>query len=124
MKRTISLVALLMALVMADKDSVLDLDFLNEADYVRITLDWLKRCWIDVKYTDDLLHFEIPGNQHYQSFSRVIPADFSTAVFPLGAGIVAGKEVRIANLDFDDLQGDKKVFDYVRMMNGNIRGSH
>ena len=114
------LTALLMALVMAEKDSVLNLDFLNEADYVRITLDWLQRCGISVKYTDDLLHFEIPGNQRYRAFSRVIPADFSTAAFPLGAGVIAGHEVRIANLDFDDLQGDKKVFDYVHAMNGNI----
>ena len=112
--------ALLMALVMAEKDSVLTLDFLNEADYVRITLDWLKRCGISVKYTDDLLRFEIPGNQRYHAFSRVIPADFSTAAFPLAAGLVAGKEIRIANLDFDDLQGDKKVFDYARTMNGDI----
>ena len=114
------LTALLMALVMAEKDSVLTLDFLNEADYVRITLDWLKRCGIKVKYTEDLLHFEIPGNQRYQPFTRVIPADFSTAAFPLGAGVIAGEEVRIANLDFDDLQGDKKVFEYVRQMNGDI----
>ena len=114
------LTALLMALVMAEKDSVLNLDFLNEADYVRITLDWLQRCGISVKYTEDLLHIEIPGNQRYRAFSRVIPADFSTAAFPLGAGVIAGQEVRIANLDFDDLQGDKKVFEYVRAMNGNI----
>ncbi|MBQ8756034.1 MAG: 3-phosphoshikimate 1-carboxyvinyltransferase [Lentisphaeria bacterium] len=114
------LTALLMALVMAEKDSFLTLDFLNEADYVRITLDWLKRCGIEVRYSDDLLRFEIPGNQHYKPFSRVIPADFSTAAFPLGAGVVAGKEIRIANLDFDDLQGDKKVFDFVRQMNGDI----
>lgn len=115
------LTAMLMALVMAEKDSVLTLDFLNEADYVRITLDWLKRCGISVKYSEDLLHFEIPGNQEYQPFSRVIPADFSTAAFPLGAGVVAGREIRIANLDFDDLQGDKRVFDFVRQMNGDIR---
>ena len=114
------LTALLMALVMAEKDTSLTLDFLNEADYVRITIDWLKRCGITVKYTDDLLNFEIPGNQQYQAFSRVIPADFSTAAFPLAAGLIAGKEVRIANLDFDDLQGDKKVFDYVKCMNGNV----
>ena len=114
------LTALLMALVMAENDSVLDLDFLNEADYVRITLDWLERCGVKVKYTDDLLHFEIPGNQQYRPFSRVIPADFSTAAFPLGAGVIAGQELRIANLDFDDLQGDKKVFEFVRQMNGSI----
>jgi len=71
------LTALLMALVMAENDSVLTLDFLNEADYVRITLDWLKRCGIQVTHRDDLLRFEIPGKQHYQPFSRVIPADFS-----------------------------------------------
>ena len=114
------LTALLMSLVMAEKDSILTLDFLNEADYVRITLDWLKRCGIKVKYSDDLLHFEIPGNQHYQAFSRVIPADFSTAAFPLGAGVIAGEEIRIANLDFDDLQGDKKVFEFVSQMNGDV----
>lgn len=114
------LTALLMALPLAENDSVLELDFLNEADYVRITLDWLERCGISVEYSSDLLHFEIPGNQRYKAFSRVIPADFSTAAFPLGAGVVAGKSVEILNLDFADLQGDKKVFEYVRAMNGDI----
>lgn len=112
--------ALLMALPLAQGNSVLDLEFLNEADYVRITLDWLARCGIAVKYTDDLLHFEIPGGQQYQPFSRVIPADFSTAAFPLGAGVIAGNTVEIANLDFDDLQGDKRVFDFVRQMGADL----
>ena len=114
------LTALLMALPLAENDSVLELDFLNEADYVRITLDWLERCGVKVVYSSDLLHFEIPGKQHYRNFSRVVPADFSTAAFPLGAGVAAGKCVEILNLDFDDLQGDKKVFDYVSRMNGDI----
>ena len=112
--------ALLMALVMAEGDSELELDFLNEADYVRITLDWLDRCGGRVEYSDDLLRFRIPGGQRYRSFSRVIPADFSTAAFPLGAGLISGDEVRIANLDFDDLQGDKRVFDFAAAMGGRI----
>ena len=114
------LTALLMALPLAEKDSVVELDFLNESDYVRITLEWLKLCGITVKNSDDLLHFEVPGGQSYHSFDRVIPADFSTAAFPLGAGVIAGEKVTIANLDFSDLQGDKRVFDYVRAMNGDI----
>ncbi len=113
--------ALLMTLPLAENDSLLKLDFLNEADYVRITLDWLKRCGITVKYSDDLLRFEIPGGQQYQPFSRTIPADFSTAAFPLGAGVICGESVNIANLDFTDLQGDKRVFDFVREMGGDIR---
>ncbi|MBR7130651.1 MAG: 3-phosphoshikimate 1-carboxyvinyltransferase [Lentisphaeria bacterium] len=112
--------ALLMALPLAEGDSVLDLDFLNEGDYVKITLDWLERCGIKVKHSEDMLHYEISGNQSYKSFKRVIPADFSTAAFPLGAGVIAGKEVRIANLDFTDRQGDKRVFEFVKEMNGDI----
>ena len=114
------LTALLMALPLAAGNSELTLDFLNEADYVKITLDWLKRCNVKVETSGDLLHCQIPGNQVYHNFECTIPADFSTAAFPLGAGVVAGKEVRIANLDFNDLQGDKRVFDFVRQMNGDI----
>lgn len=114
------LTALLMALPLAESDSVLDLEFLNEGDYVKITLDWLKNCGISVTAATDMLHYEIPGNQEYSAFRRVIPADFSTAAFPLGAGLIAGKAVRIANLDFSDLQGDKRVFDHAGKMGGNI----
>ena len=113
--------ALLMTLPLAAGDSVLELDFLNEADYVLITLDWLSRCGIEVLAREDLLRFEIPGGQRYSAFDRVIPADFSTAAFPLGAGVIGGAGVRIANLDFTDLQGDKRVFDHVRRMGGAIR---
>lgn len=112
--------ALLMALPLAENDSELSLDFLNEADYVKITLDWLVNCGITVNASDDMLHYHIPGRQTYKSFSRIIPADFSTAAFPLGAGLIAGKKLRIANLDFDDLQGDKRIFDYVRTMGANV----
>ena len=112
--------ALLMALPLAENDSSLHLDFLNEGDYVKITLDWLNYCGISVSASEDMLHYEIPGNQEYKSFKRVIPADFSTAAFPLAAGMISGKDVRIANLDFNDLQGDKKVFDYAREMGADI----
>ena len=115
-----SLTALLMSLPLADGNSVLELDFLNESDYVRITLDWLERCGIKVDISSDLLHCQITGNQKYQPFTRVIPADFSTAAFPLGAGVIAGKELQILNLDFTDLQGDKRVFEYISAMGGNI----
>jgi 3-phosphoshikimate 1-carboxyvinyltransferase len=110
-----------MTLPLAKKDSILTLDFLNEADYVKITLDWLSRCGISIEYNPNMLEYHIKGNQEYHSFNRVIPADFSTAAFPLAAGLIAGNQLKIANLDFDDLQGDKKVFEYAQQMNGNIQ---
>jgi 3-phosphoshikimate 1-carboxyvinyltransferase len=85
---------------------------LSEEPYVKITLDWLNKLKAQFTATDDLMHFSIPGNQTLQAFDTVIPADFSTAAFPLGAGILAGScdGVTIKNLDFNDAQGDKAVF--------------
>ena len=115
------LTALLMTLPLLDRPSQLDLDFLNEEAYVRITLNWLERCGIrGVTVTDDRLHYSIAGGQRYHAFERVIPADFSTAAFPLAAGLLAGDPVEILNLDFGDLQGDKRVFDFLAEAGGAI----
>lgn len=116
------LTALLFALPLAENDSVLDLDFLNEQDYVLMTLEWLGRVGITVKASPDLLHFEIPGRQRYRAFERVIPADFSTAAFPLAAALTAGTGdgVVIEHLDFQDVQGDKHLFGLAREMGGDI----
>ena len=71
--------------------------------------------------SEDMLHWRIPGGQKYHPFERVIPADFSTAAFPLVAAAVAGEGVEIRNLDFDDAQGDKQVFALLEEMGAKIR---
>ncbi len=108
--------ALLFAAPLAPEDTVLELDFLNEKPYVEITLGWLDRLGIAYRRNDDMLRFEIPGRQRYAGFDYTIPADFSTAAFPLAAAALAGDGVTICNLDFTDLQGDKKVFDFFETM--------
>ena len=45
-----------------------------------------------------------------------IPADFSSATFPLCAAAITGSEILIRGLDFDDHQGDKAVFTYFEKM--------
>lgn len=115
------LTSLLFALPAAAQDSVIDLDYLYEQPYVGITARWLKELGIKFSNTPDMLHWEIPGNQKFPVFDRVIPADFSTAAFPLAAGVLSGSEVKILNLDFDDAQGDKKVFDFYAAMGADIR---
>ncbi len=49
-----------------------------------------------------------------------IPADFSTACFPLVAAALTGGQVEIRNLDFSDRQGDKAVFGYLAQMGAKI----
>ncbi len=115
------LTSLLFALPVLPEDSTIDLEFLHEKPYVGITLAWLDALGIRWNGSEDMLHWRIPGGQKYHPFERVIPADFSTAAFPLVAAAVAGEGVEIRNLDFDDAQGDKLVFALLEEMGAKIR---
>ncbi|MCP3966354.1 MAG: 3-phosphoshikimate 1-carboxyvinyltransferase [Lentisphaerae bacterium] len=111
--------SLLFACPYAEKDTeIIPID-LQEKPYVGITLDWLKRLGIKLESEPDYGGFKVPGGQCFKPFEYTIPADFSTAAFPLGAAAIAGK-IDIRNLDFNDLQGDKAVFDYLERMGANI----
>ena len=112
--------SLLFALPFADGEFDLDLSFLNEKPYVGITLSWLDFLGIKYEVSPDWLHWHIKGNQKISAFSRAIPADFSTAAFPLAAGVLAGEELKITNLDFSDCQGDKVVFDHFKAMGAQL----
>ena len=114
------LTALLFSLPLAEGDSEIELAFLNEKPYIDITLSWLDTLGISVEHSEDYLYWHIPGSQQVKSFSRVIAADFSTAAFPLVAGVIAGNGVGIRNLDFNDVQGDKKVFSYLEEMGAKL----
>lgn len=114
------LTSLLLALPLAAADSILKVVDLNEKPYIEITLGWLSRQGIELEYADDMSSFHIKGGQKYSAFDSVIPADFSTAAFPLvGAALTKGK-VDIKNLDFSDQQGDKAVFDFMERMGATI----
>ena len=107
--------SLLITLPVAEKDSVLRAKNLHEKPYVEITLTWLKKLGIEVTH-ENMEIFRIKGQQRYPAFQRRIPADFSTACFPLCAAAVTRSKVSIQGLDFSDTQGDKAVFDYFKKM--------
>jgi 3-phosphoshikimate 1-carboxyvinyltransferase len=113
------LTSLLIACPMAPMNTELFVDNLNEKPYVEITLNWLRRLGIRFEQKG-LEWFKIYGGQHYSAFERQIPADFSSATFPLCAAAVTGSEILIRGLDFSDPQGDKAVFDYFRRMGMEI----
>jgi len=112
--------ALLIALPLAERDTFIKISNLNEIPYVEITLSWLAKQGIVVEYPDDLASFCIKGGQKYHAFDSVIPADFSTAAFPLVAAALTRGVVSIKNLDFNDLQGDKVIFDFLRRMGASV----
>ncbi|UDQ99239.1 3-phosphoshikimate 1-carboxyvinyltransferase [Lentisphaerota bacterium WC36G] len=102
--------ALLISTPLLKEDSVIEIPKLNEVPYVDITLQWLKSQNIQYKAYNYYDKFEVEANQAYSAFTSHIPADFSTATFPLLAAAITQGDVVIENLDFSDAQGDKEVF--------------
>ena len=117
------LTSLLFALPLAEGDSEITVRNLNEIPYVYITLDWLERQGIELEHADDLSWVKVKGGQSYKAYERTIPADFSTATFPLVAAAVTGATVKIKNLDFTDQQGDKAAFDFLAQMGVSVERS-
>ena len=114
------LTSLLLSLPLALSNSTVKVVGLNEKPYVEMTLKWLVDEGIQLEYPDDMSHFTIKGNQTYPAFEKRMPADFSTAAFPLAAAAATQGEVRIEGLDFSDYQGDKMVFDRVAELGAEI----
>ena len=75
--------------------------------YIDITLSMMKRFGITVEEREGGFHTE---PQSYRPCDYTVPADFSSAAFPLVAGGLSGK-VTVTNLDMDDPQGDKRIVD-------------
>jgi len=112
--------ALLMASPLAKGDIVIRVENLHEKPYVQMTLDWLNKQAI-IYQNKGLEYFKIKANQFYKPFQATIPADFSSATFPLCAAAVTGSTVVLKGLDFSDSQGDKKLFSLLEEMGVSIK---
>ncbi len=111
--------ALLVNAPLGDGDSVIRVRDLNEAPYLEMTLDWLRRQGILLEQ-HGLTEFRVPGGQRYQPVHRAIPADWSSATFFLGAGALGDNDVALRGLAMADTQGDKAVVDYLREMGAQV----
>ncbi len=114
------LTSLLIALPLAKEDSYIKVNGLNEIPYVEMTLDWLCREGVELEYPEDMSYFKIKGGQKYPPFDITVPADFSTAAFPLTGAVLTEGKVNIRDLDFDDHQGDKMIFNFMKEMGAKI----
>lgn len=114
------LTALLFTAPLSDGETEIIVENLHEKPYVEITLDWLRHQKIKFEQKE-LEWFRIPGGQRYTAFDKQIPADFSSATFAVAAAAVTRSELLIRGLDFNDHQGDKAVFDYLKKMGMLIR---
>lgn len=111
--------SLLLACPLAKDNSEIRVNNLNEWPYVQITLNWLNSQGIKYQQEEWNL-FHIEGGQTYGSFSRAIPADFSSATFFLVAAAITDSKLTLEGLEMSDAQGDKAVVDYLELMGAGV----
>ncbi len=112
--------SLLIAAPLLEETSDITATVLNERPYVDITLFWLAQQGIEVEEKEGN-RFIVPGRQRYRAFEKAVPADFSSATFPLVAALISSdSDVLIKGLDMNDPQGDKKLFEIVQQMGAKV----
>ena len=60
------------------------------------------------------------GNCKYQGFDYTVPADFSSAAFPIVAALITQSEITLQYIDMNDVQGDKAIIPVLQEMGAKI----
>ena len=101
------LTGLLMALPVAERDSVIIVNNLKSKPYIDMTLQVLDSFGIRVERTD-YSRFIITGNQIYRPRKFVVEGDWSGGAFLLVAGAING-DINVEGLRPDSRQSDKAI---------------
>jgi 3-phosphoshikimate 1-carboxyvinyltransferase len=114
---------LLMALPLAERNSVLHVKELKSSPYVGMTLQTLQRFGIEIQH-ENLKTFRIKGGQRYRPAHYRIDADWSSASYWLVAAAI-GHDISLTGLNFSSPQADKALLDFLMMANCRIiRSEH
>ena len=111
--------SLLLACPLLKQDTEIFVKNPTELPYIAMTVQWLDGQAIQYE-REGFSYFKIFGNQAYRPFEKIIPADWSSAAFPICAAAVTDSNVFIKGLDMHDVQGDKAVINYLKDMGADI----
>jgi 3-phosphoshikimate 1-carboxyvinyltransferase len=103
------LTGLLMALPLAEKDSLVTVDNLKSRPYIDMTLQVLSHFGIKVM-NDGYSRFTIPGRQKYRASEFTVEGDWSGGAFLLVAGAIAG-DLTVDGLRTDSAQSDRAILE-------------
>jgi 3-phosphoshikimate 1-carboxyvinyltransferase len=68
-------------------------------------------------------HFQVKGKSGYKAFNYHVPADFSSAAFPLVGAALNGENVTVTDMDLSDPQGDRRILDILRLCGATVNVS-
>lgn len=103
------LTGLLMALPLAEGDTILHVEQPNSLPYLAVTVDLASKFKIRMEH-NNFREFFIPGGQHYVPTKLHIEGDWSCAAFMLVAGAIAG-EVTAKPMNTLSLQADLAIIE-------------
>lgn len=98
---------LLLALPMAEEDTVLHVEHAVSRHYIDMTIDTAERFGVKIQH-NDYAEFYIEGCQRYEPVDMIIEGDWSAAAILLVAGAIAG-EVTLENMSLLSKQADVVV---------------
>jgi len=113
------LTGLLMALPLAEKDSIIKVDNLKSREYVDITIDVLRKFGIKVE-NHGYNEFRIQGGQKFNPANVDIEGDWSGAAFLLCAGAIAGC-VAVTGLNPESFQPDRAIITALRKCGAEVK---
>lgn len=91
----------------------------GEKPWIDVTLHWLKKLGAHVQ-NENYERYFVPGHLNYLGFDYTVPADFSTAAFPIVGALITKSPLRIKGLDKHEIQGDKALIPILINMGANI----
>lgn len=87
--------------------------------YIESTINVMTKFGARVENSKDYRKYNISYNRYIPT-TFTIPGDFSTAALLLSAGILAGGEITVTNLDFSLPQGDSKILEILKKIGAII----
>lgn len=110
--------SLLMVSPMLENDSEVTVKgSMVSAPYLDVTAHMMRLFGASVRRDGNV--FSIAGRTGYTPYDYMVPADFSSAAFPLVAGALGGS-VTVTGMDLEDPQGDKAIVDILRMAGAEV----
>jgi 3-phosphoshikimate 1-carboxyvinyltransferase len=109
-----------MAAAFAPSKTELIVDNPGEKPFVDLTLSWFDRLGIPYE-NHQHERYLITGNAEIEGFDYTVPADWSSAAYPIAAALITQSELTIEGVDFTDAQGDKELIALLETMGARFR---
>lgn len=111
--------ALLMLSAFLEGETEIEVLNPGEKPWIDLTLSWLKKFQIPFK-NENYNRYKVSGKKKIPAFNYTVPSDFSSAAFPAVAALIANSQITLKNMDMEDVQGDKKIFEMLKEMGAHI----